>query len=156
MKIFLITDIHFGEDTNYLHIGGGEYINSFGSQAVKMFESLFPSMKQADLVVNLGDLLHNVDSNHDVENFKKVLSLFPEGVKVAHVRGNHDMWNISSETFCGLINEKDPYYSFDCENYHHVVLDGKFIGKLAGVSPYLIDDQQIEWLKDDLDKTDLK
>jgi len=31
MEILIITDIHYGEDTNNLKAGGKDYINSFGS-----------------------------------------------------------------------------------------------------------------------------
>lgn len=30
MKIFLITDMHYGKNTNYERFGGLEYINQFG------------------------------------------------------------------------------------------------------------------------------
>lgn len=35
MRIFLITDIHHGQHTNYADLGGEEYINSFGDALEK-------------------------------------------------------------------------------------------------------------------------
>lgn len=154
MKIFLITDVHYGENTNYSNIGGEHYVNSFGAQAEKLLKSLQSEMAETDLIINLGDLIHTKNHDEDVLNYKKALALFACGKPVRHIRGNHDMINIDVEEWENMTGEKS-YYSFDMGGYHHVMLDGKFVGKKEGISPYVVDDTQIEWLKEDLKKTQL-
>lgn len=152
MKILLITDIHYGENTNYPKIGGEEYINSFGS----VFESFLPNLKDAitshDLVINLGDLIHETTTEEDVPAYKKALALLGNKVPVKNVIGNHDLNTLSREQVSEIIGEKKIYYSFDFEGYHHVVLDG--FRETKG-DPHRIETEQLEWLKNDLETTNL-
>jgi len=53
MKIFLITDIHHGGNTNYPRVGGELYINSFGNALEANIQKLRPVMDSCDLVINL-------------------------------------------------------------------------------------------------------
>ena len=80
--------------------------------------------------------------------------------------GNHDMdKSVKAETmdYWGM---ESPYYSFDFGGYHFVVLDANFLyqeGKFvdyANANFYIdnayrtwIHPEQIEWLKEDLEKT---
>ena len=152
MRIFLITDIHYGEDTNYEKFGGLEYVNSFGSQFNSFLPSLLPKMKEADVVINLGDLIRDVDADNDEIHYKEARDLFKDIEGIKHVVGNHDIKYLGREKMAKLINEKKTYYSFDRAGYHHIVLDGN-----ADVfkGPIYFSDEQLEWLKEDLAKTKL-
>ncbi len=152
MKILLITDIHYGENTNYPKIGGEEYINSFGS----VFESFLPHLKEAiashDLVINLGDLIHETTTEEDISAYKKALALLGNEVPVKNVIGNHDLNTLARGQLSEMIGEKKIYYSFDFQGYHHVVLDG--FRETKG-DPHRIESEQLEWLKSDLQATSL-
>lgn len=152
MNILLITDIHYGEDTNYKRVGGEEYINSYGSS----FESFLPSLHEAisshDLVINLGDLIHETDTETDVVVYKKALALLGSTVPVKSVIGNHDLNTLSREQLTVLTGEEKLYYSFDLNGYHHVVLDGF---RETKADPHRIEEEQLEWLKHDLQITTL-
>jgi len=84
-----------------------------------------------------------------------------------HVLGNHDMDLGTKEEVMNCWGMKEKYYSFDKGGFHFIVLDCNYIlkdGKYTDYakSNYYIDQQnrdlihpeQIEWLKEDLEKTD--
>src|SRR3972149_9486259 len=97
MKIFLITDIHYGRETNYPNVGGKDYVNSFGEQFRHFYPHLKTVMEECDLVVELGDLIHDESAEKDVETYKSALMFFSILTPVKHVLGNHDAKNISRE-----------------------------------------------------------
>ncbi len=70
--------------------------------------------------------------------------------------GNHDTdGGFTREQTLEFWGAKDKYYSFDLGGYHFVVLDGNDKKKQGAVSGYprYIGEQQAEWLKNDLLKT---
>ncbi|HPT30068.1 MAG TPA: metallophosphoesterase [bacterium] len=152
MKILIISDIHYGEDTNYPAHGGEDYINHFGSQ----FENYIPKFKtlaqEYDLIINLGDLIAEVNADNDAELYKKALGLLNVGVPVKCVLGNHELRNLSRSQLAQIIGENSPYYSFDINNYHHIVLDSF---RNDRTEQCRIDPEQLAWLKEDLKKTNL-
>lgn len=152
MKIFLITDIHYGENTNYPHHGGADYVNQFGEQFKDFFPRLHEEMEQCNLVMNLGDFIHDENTEKDIETYKSALSFFAIKTPVKHVLGNHDVRNISREKWSELVGEKQSYYSFDLGGYHHVVLDGN---RTERRGPLYISEEQLNWLEEDLGKTSL-
>ncbi len=154
MKIFLITDIHHGEDTNYERLGGLEYVNVYGAQFRDIIPKLYSEIESCDLVVNLGDFIHDTGPE-DMETYKEAMKLLETNTTTKHVRGNHDSWNITKEEWAALIGEDKSYYDFDLGGYHHIVLDCNRAENKASV-PYLISEEQREWLKSSLEKTSLK
>ncbi len=153
MKIFLITDIHHGENSNYPNLGGLEYVNVFGEQFEKLIPTLKGEMEECDLVVNLGDFIHDESPEKDIEIYKEAMSLLSSKTLTKHVPGNHDVKNLSRETFASLVGEKNSYYSFDSGDYHHVVLDANATEPRG---PIYVSEEQLVWLKEDLEKTQLK
>jgi len=147
MKIFLITDIHYGSNSNYAKHGSGEYINSFGST----FDSFIPKIKclvsDHDLIINLGDLINEENVKEDTLRYKKAIEVFAGHKTVMHVAGNHDLNCLSREQLASIIGIPKLYYSFDFGGYHHVVLDGT---RDSRPELYRIDKEQLEWLKNDL------
>lgn len=148
IKFALCTDVH----QDIIH-DAPKRINSFVKEAQK---------EKVDFIIQLGDFCFPIEANKAfIDNW----NLF-EGDKY-HVLGNHDM-DVSSKAvtqeFWGM---KEPYYSFDKDRFHFIVLDpnyfidkGEFIdykkgnyyahgGSRANIPP-----QQLEWLKKDLDSTD--
>lgn len=151
MKILIITDIHHGEDTNYPKLLDKNYINSFGSQFEKYLPKIKDLIKEHDLIINLGDLIKETDTESDLIQYKKAIELLGKEKTIKHVVGNHDLWNIPRNKIAEIIGENNNYYSFDLNNYHHVILDGFRNSK---EEPYEIDKEQLSWLQKDLKNTD--
>lgn len=153
MKIFLITDIHHGEDTNYPNLKGVDYTNLFGGQFKDIIPSLYPIMDTCDLVVNLGDFIHDESAEKDLDMFREAKALL-EGTQtpVKHVIGNHDCHHIPRETLCRLIAEKETFYSFDLSGFHHIILEGV---RREPRGPHFIPEAQLKWLEADLVATTL-
>lgn len=152
MKILIITDIHYGEDTNYPQLVDKNYINSFGSLFEKYLPKIKDLIKDHDLTINLGDLIKENSAELDLIQYKKAIDLFGQQKLVKHVIGNHDLWNLSRKEISKIIGEDNIYYSFDLNNYHHIILDS-FRNSIQ--ESCKIDDKQLSWLKKDLDATKL-
>jgi 3',5'-cyclic AMP phosphodiesterase CpdA len=152
MRILIISDIHYGNDTNYPKYGREDYINSFGSK----FENYLLKFKalslEHDLIIDLGDLIAEIDADNDIDLYKKATGLLNVGRPVKYVLGNHELRNLSRQQLLQIIGEEKAYYSFDIDNYHHIVLDS--FRNNRDEQP-LIDREQLVWLKQDLEKTNL-
>jgi 3',5'-cyclic AMP phosphodiesterase CpdA len=152
MRILIISDIHYGNDTNYPKYGHEDYINSFGSK----FENYLPKFRalslEHDLIIDLGDLIAEIDVENDVDLYKKAIGLLNVGRPVKYVLGNHELRNLSRQQLLQIIGEERAYYSFDVDNYHHIVLDS--FRNNRDEQP-VIDPEQFAWLKQDLKKTNL-
>ena len=152
MKIFLITDIHYGENTNYPRLVGADYVNLFGEQFKNFFPHLLSEMRQCDLVVNIGDFIHDENAEKDVETYKGALAYFSTTTPTKHVLGNHDARNLSREKWAELVGVEKSYYSFDLGGYHHIILDGN---RTEPRGPFYIGEEQLRWLEGDLAETSL-
>jgi alkaline phosphatase len=153
MKIFLITDIHHEENSNYPNLGGLEYVNVFGEHFKKLILTLKNEMESCDLAINLGDFIHDENQEKDIETYREAMTLLSSQCPTKHVPGNHDLKNLSKETFSSLVGEEKSYYSFDLGGYHHIVLDGNATEPRG---PMYISEEQLLWLQEDLETTQLK
>ena len=119
--------------------------------------------RNTDFNLQLGDFCFPIPEN------KAFLNIWNQykGPKY-HVLGNHDMDKSTKAETIAYWEMEAPHYSFDFKGYHFVVLDANFLymdGKFvdyANANFYIdntyrtwIHPEQIEWLKEDLDKTDL-
>ena len=116
-----------------------------------------------DFLISLGDFAHALSAN---TAFAKRFASSKS--PVYHVLGNHEMDRVDKKDAVAFLQMPSPYYSFDFGGYHCVVLDpnyiydsGKFIDyekgnyfQFGGRVSYLSDDH-IDWLEDDLRKTNL-
>ena len=152
MKILLITDIHYGSNSNYEKLGSDEYINSFGSMFDKFTSQVQKAISEHDLVINLGDLINETTVEEDIVRYKKANALLDVGVPVYNVAGNHDLNRLSRQQLSEIFGMSKLYYSFDQGGYHHVVLDGS---RDEPKQLHRIDPKQLIWLKEDLEETDL-
>lgn len=84
-----------------------------------------------------------------------------------HVLGNHDMDKGSKADIMKLWGMERNYYSFDKGNFHFIVLDANFINRNEKYEDYdnanfyipgefraHVNPEQLEWLEEDLRKTD--
>ena len=148
IKIGFITDIHHGLCPDAL-----ERLDVFINEA---------SSRKLDFIIQGGDFCH------PDENGRACINLWNSyhGEKF-HVLGNHDMDKATKEETMKFYGMQNSYYSFDKGNFHFVVLDGNFIrqgGKYKNYANanFYIDQQnrslvhpdQIDWLREDLHKTD--
>ncbi len=152
MKVFLITDIHHGDNTNYKHLQGEDYINIFGEEFKDASLRIIDQMNQCDLVVNLGDLIHDEEKERDVATYSEAISFFKTNTKVEHVIGNHDLRNLTIEDIGRIIGRNREYVSFDQAEYHHIILGGT---RKEPRGPNYIEEEQLQWLENDLNNANL-
>lgn len=115
-----------------------------------------------DFIIQLGDLSHG----EDLRTIKSVWEKFP-GAKYS-VLGNHDTDHSTKAIVTKELNMPSTYYSFDQGNVHFVVLDLNFMRKEGRYLDFeqgnyfkakpedrdLISPEQLQWLKEDLAKTE--
>lgn len=155
MKLLLISDVHFGKDTDYPLLGIPKSVSTFGSKFPQLFAKLIPKINESDLLVNIGDNvaidLMAKDSKNDLETFRNFLKHFKDvKIPVKHVLGNHDAVLATRKELTQLTNQPNNYFSFDLEGIHHIILDPQLINH-----NFSIDNNQMSWLQQDLKKTNL-
>ncbi len=109
--------------------------------------------KQVDFIIQLGDFCRPYDYNN---TFMAIWNSF-NGPRY-HVLGNHDMdGGFTERQTMDYYGMKSPYYSFDLNGFHFIVLDGneKSPSPQEGYSRYIGETQQ-KWLKEDLRNTVLQ
>jgi hypothetical protein len=101
-----------------------------------------------DIVVTVGDQIEGYGEDYDRSEaeWDSVLILL-EAVEAPLylVAGNHDIWDETSEAMYREKTGFEPYYSFDYENTHFVILDVSRID-----SPSDFPEDQKAWLVEDL------
>ena len=110
------------------------------------------SEKKADFIMQMGDFCIPREENLGLmeiwDRFKN---------PSYHILGNHDTdLGYSKKQAMKFWNMKKRYYSFDTHGYHFVILDGNDPNPKpwSGYHRYINEEQQ-DWLKDDLRKTKL-
>ncbi|MGK2864270.1 MAG: metallophosphoesterase family protein [Chitinophagaceae bacterium] len=120
------------------------------------------SSRKLDFILQGGDFCHPTEK---AKNFLNIWEKY-KGERY-HVLGNHDMDLGSKQQVMDLWGMKEKYYSFDKGDFHFVVMDCNYILKGGKYIDYvnsnyyidqpsrdLVNPEQIEWLKEDLDKTE--
>lgn len=147
IRIGWITDLHHG------------YIKD-ATKRLEMFLAE-ASERKLDFILQGGDFCHPAP---EAKAFVHLWNQY-RGERY-HVLGNHDMDLGSKEDVMNFWGMKEKYYSFDKGDFHFVVLDCNYIFKDGQYVDYansnyyidqqnrdLINPEQIEWLKSDLEKT---
>lgn len=166
IKFGVITDSHYADrDPN----GTRYYRGSMDKirESINVF-----NQKKVDFVVHLGDF-KDEDLNQKTEDTLSYLkTIEAEYAKFKgpryHCIGNHDVDSITKAQFLANVENTgiktdSAHYSFDIKGFHFVVLDANFDknGKEhyfkdgADFQDVNIPDSQLEWLKNDLSKTEL-
>lgn len=155
MKFAIVTDSHMGPSPFYR---GNNRIMSYESERVvlELVETI-NGLDDVAFVAQLGDIsqddLRYQNVEFDRENFKRALWYFKKFKSpVYHTVGNHDRENLTYEDLCRLLNVKTLHYSFDIGGYHCVYLYTRHFNHQR----MIIEDDQIQWLRQDLAKTSLK
>lgn len=123
-----------------------------GLQRVQAFVAEMKQLKP-DFIVQMGDFCTPKPAN------QVVLDAFNsfEGAK-HHVIGNHDTdGGFTHDQVVDFWQSKGKYYSFDLHSYHFVVLNGneRPPKDTSKGYPRSINQEQYDWLKQDLDSTKL-
>lgn len=106
--------------------------------------------EKPDFIIELGDF---AEASEKFGTYYNLWNTFP-GDKY-HVIGNHEMdGGHSREQALESRDMKSPYYSFDKNGFHFIVLDGNDKKDQAAKGyKQFIDTPQMEWIKKDLSKT---
>lgn len=148
-RMGLIADLHYG----------------LAPDALTRLESFMAAVNQQtpDSILQLGDFNYGVQADECMELWNQFT-----GPKY-HVLGNHDMDKATKAEMVDRWEMPSPYYSFDHKGWHFIVLDrnhlqqekGKFVD-YANANFYVAsqlrgfaDPAQLEWLQEDLKRTDL-
>ncbi len=110
--------------------------------------------KDLDFIIQLGDFCRPYDHNL---NFLSIWNSYPG--KKYHVIGNHDMdGGFTRDQVVQYWKALGKNYSFDCQGYHFIVLDGNDKDPSpdppSGYARY-IGKEQLQWLERDLEGTKL-
>mgnify|MGYP001571131869 FL=1 len=151
MKFAILTDIHLGPEGHYK--GVLRKINKDVKFFLDDFVAEMNNNAKPEFVVVLGDLVEDDNEINDKDNIDYIVKLLKKlECPVYYVAGNHDLKNISEDELTNLFNQKRLYYSFDSGSFHFIVL----FSRVSEDRSIWIPDEQKEWLKQDLNKTDKK
>lgn len=148
IRFGLITDIH--QDLMYK---ASDRLQAFIDECIK---------EKVDFIIQLGDFCFPLPEN---KPFLDIWKQF-KGPNY-HVLGNHDMDKCDKQMMMSFLGMKSNYYSFDCGDYHFVVLDANYFHVDGQYVDYAfsnyskeghtvchVTDEQLEWLRKDLSQTD--
>lgn len=161
LRIAHLTDIHV-QPENQAPLG-----------MEKCLQHVHGQKDKPNLILTGGDLI--MDSyGADKDRTQKQWDIFTSVMKanstipVEHCLGNHDIWGwgggakFATEAKFGKrwamdnLQLEKPYRSFNRNGWHFVVLDSTHRAKEGNGYIARLDDEQFEWLKDDLAKTPAK
>ena len=157
LRIGLVTDLHYADKNP---AGSRHYRETLDKleEAAQVFEK-----HSTDLLVELGDFIDAADSVDDEQAYLATINRkFAAICEERHyVLGNHCVDTLTKEEFLGGVEQEAPYYSFDRQGVHLVVLDSCFRadGKPYGRKNFKWTDaniprEELEWLESDLQGTD--
>ena len=121
-----------------------------GGADQQVYENILENMNalNPDFVINVGDLIEGPQRSAEAIHAQWDLVLKPiRGLKCPfyYVPGNNDIFDELSRELYSKRTGARPYYSFDYETTHFVILDNSETRNFDGM-----DSKQIEWLKADL------
>ena len=159
LNIGLITDLHYADKPAS---GSRHYRETPGklAEAADHFAQYKP-----EFIVELGDFIDAADSvAAELGYLKRINRDYSQICKQRHyVLGNHCVYTLRKREFLDAVEQPKSYYSFDAGKFHFVVLDSCFRtdGMPYGRKNFEWTDPnlppaELEWLKDDLKKTNRK
>ncbi len=121
-------------------------------------DAIYPSiireinLLQPDIIVTVGDQIEGYGDDMEVmtAEWDTVFAMLDElDAPVYLTPGNHDIWSDDSEELYRQRTGLEPYYSFDYEGTHFIILDTSRIEAWEQA-----DEEQLAWLASDLATTD--
>jgi len=151
MKFAILTDIHLGPEEHYKGV-----LRKMTKDAKIFLDKFLAEMNdnaKPNFVMVLGDLIQEIDEKNDRENMQYIINLLSGlNCPVYYAAGNHDIKKISEEDLAHFFKQKKLYYSFNHGEFHFIVLFSKKISD----TEITIDENQVDWLKQDLSNTSCK
>ena len=146
LRLALVTDIHHGEDK----------LTKQGKSALSLLDSFlsFAVDWGADMIVELGDRISDVNRETDSQLLAEVASRF-EGLNTphSHLHGNHDVAflgaNVNSETF----SQPASSYSVEMKGWRLIFWQADTF--IPWPETFRIRQSDLAWLSDELQKSDL-
>lgn len=147
-------------DLQFLHMSDTHFLKEYHGELEKWGVKYNPTeilkrflkgidFSNMDFVVHTGDLVHDGDLE-DYKAFKSLMEeLIPEEIPVFYCLGNHDKKSLFHESFNYEETNKPWCYISECKGYRLIFLDTSSEEIHDGV----IDKQQAEWLKNQLDES---
>ena len=142
----IITDIHHGP-TRY---------TKKGDAALPLLESVSEKIgaSGADLIVDLGDRISNVDHDTDLKLMAEVASVFGQiDTPRAHLLGNHDLHFLTQDENEIVLGHSFQSYSLDIKGKHLVFWQIDLTNTYGDNS--LPSKGDLNWLREDLQRTAL-
>jgi len=151
----LTNQIHFGIVTDVhadMHPDCAQRLQRFISEAEK---------RKVDFIIQMGDFCRPREIEQGVYDVWNKTAL-----KKFHVLGNHDMDFHTKDITMNHWDMPAPYYSFDVNEYHFIVLDANYLYREGQYIDYananfyvdssqraFINPDQVKWLENDLKNT---
>ncbi|MCA9073256.1 MAG: metallophosphoesterase [Planctomycetaceae bacterium] len=156
VRVGLVTDMHYADKKP---AGSRHYRETLAKleEAAQQFQKDEP-----DHIVELGDFIDAADSVAEEKRYLKRINKDFQSLpgKKHCVLGNHCVFTLTKEEFLEGVEQKSSYYSFEANGFHFVILDACFRsdGQPYGRKNFQwtdpnIPEDQVEWLKTDLKKS---
>lgn len=166
IRIGMITDLHYADRPT-----PGNSNRYYQESLEKLIECVRVMNKEkVDFLIQVGDFKDQDEDPSEIKTLSYLETMVREFNRfqgpVYHVLGNHDHDSISKNQFLKRVKntgfkQAKNFYSFDRNGFHFIVLDANYTS--AGI-PYdhgnfdwkdcYIPQDQIDWLEDDLQKSD--
>lgn len=155
MKFLAFTDLHYTDDNSHK-------VRFRPRSLSKIKKAIEEHSHGCDFIMNLGDTadeVHGAKAQTDL--WCEVVSAMKDSSKNYYILiGNHDT-SVSKEKWTEITGMKGRYYSFDCEEYKILCLDGNnndvnipFPESEIHWAECYLDTEQIEWLKKEIDESE--
>lgn len=159
LRVGLMTDLHYADKEP----AGTRYYRETPGKLAEAAERL--GAEDLSFLVELGDFIDAGDSvEAELTYLERIDRDFSAICPVRHyVLGNHCVDTLTKEEFLGSVGQERPWYSFDADDFHFVVLDSCFRsdGEPYGRKNFTWTDAnvpqpELDWLQADLQETTLR
>lgn len=151
LKIGFVSDLHFGPQA--FHEGKLRKLTHHAAELTRGVVRRMNEDLRPDLLVNLGDDIEDESRDADLARYTECQDILRTAkAELVNVAGNHDTIHLTRSDLARIWRREGPlFYSLDRGGFHLVVLH-TIEQKDVDIR---IPRAQLEWLKDDLARTEL-
>lgn len=146
LKLAVVADIHHGEDK----------LTKRGSSALALLDDFlaFAGGWGADLIIDLGDRISDIDAETDARLMGEVAAKFqPLNTPQAHLNGNHDVDYLGEDANFTAFREPPGGRSIEIKGWRVIFWQADVL--IPRPEPFRIRDADLAWLEAELPKSDL-